>query len=209
MGRTLENKQAVVAGLKQDLSESQLAFVIEYQGLTVAEISDLRNRLRPTGTVCTVAKNTFMQRAIDGDENWAAMTEFLAGSSAFVLVKDDIGGAIKAYQDFQKATKKTELKGGVMEGRALNEAQLKAIGDLPSKEQLIAQIAGAINGVARMLAVSINEVPASLGRCIQAIADKEGGAAVEDAAADNAVVEDAAADNAVVEDAATTENAAE
>ena len=199
MGRTLENKQAVVAGLKQDLSESQLAFVIEYQGLTVAEISDLRNRLRPTGTVCTVAKNTFMQRAIDGDENWAAMTEFLAGSSAFVLVKDDIGGAIKAYQDFQKATKKTELKGGVMEGRALNEAQLKAIGDLPSKEQLIAQIAGAINGVARMLAVSINEVPASLGRCIQAIADKEGGAAVEDAAADNAVVEDAA----------TTENAAE
>lgn len=183
MGRTLENKQAVVAGLKQDLSESQLAFVIEYQGLTVAEITDLRNRLRPTGTVCTVAKNTFMQRAIDGEENWQAMSEFLKGSSAFVLVKDDIGGAIKAYQDFQKATKKTELKGGVMEGRALTEAQLKAIGDLPSKEQLIAQIAGAINGVARMLAVSINEVPASLGRCIKAISDKEGsGGAADDAA---------------------------
>ncbi len=182
MGRTLENKQAVVAGLKQDLSESQLAFVIEYQGLTVAEITDLRNRLRPTGTVCTVAKNTFMQRAIDGEENWQAMTEFLKGSSAFVLVKDDIGGAIKAYQDFQKATKKTELKGGVMEGRALTEAQLKAIGDLPSKEQLIAQIAGAINGVARMLAVGINEVPASLGRCIKAISDKEEGGAADDAA---------------------------
>jgi large subunit ribosomal protein L10 len=186
MGRTLENKQAVVAGLKQDLSESQLAFVIEYQGLTVAEISDLRNRLRPTGTVCTVAKNTFMQRAIDGEANWAAMSEFLKGSSAFVLVKDDIGGAIKAYQDFQKATKKTELKGGVMEGRALTEAQLKAIGDLPSKEQLIAQIAGAINGVARMLAVSINEVPASLGRCIQAIADKEEGGATAEVAEDAA-----------------------
>lgn len=186
MGRTLESKQQVVAGLKQDLSESQLAFVIAYQGLTVAEITDLRNRLRPTGTVCTVTKNTFMQRAIDGQENWQAMSEFLSGSSAFVLVKDDIGGAIKAYQEFQKVTKKTELKGGVMEGRALTEAQLKAIGDLPSKEQLIAQIAGAINGVARMLAVSINEVPASLGRCIQAIADKEeGGAAADDAAADN------------------------
>ncbi len=190
MGRTLENKQAVVAGLKQDLSESQLAFVIEYQGLTVAEITDLRNRLRPTGTICSVAKNTFMQRAIDGDANWAAMSEFLAGSSAFVLVKDDIGGAIKAYQDFQKATKKTELKGGVMEGRALNEAQLKAIGDLPSKDQLMAQIAGAINGVARMLAVGINEVPTSIGRCIQAIADKEGGAASDDAAADNAAAEE-------------------
>ena len=61
-------------------------------------------------------------------------------------------------------------------------SQLKAIGDLPSKEQLIAQIAGAINGVATKLAVSINEVPASLGRCIKAISDKEEGAS-DDAAA--------------------------
>lgn len=173
MGRTLENKQDVVADLKQTLSESQLAVVIDYQGLSVAEITDLRRRLRPTGTVCKVTKNTLMRRAIDGDDKWQPMTEFLAGSSAILLVKDDISGAIKAYQDFQKASKKTELRGGVMEGRALNGAQVKAIGDLPSKEQLIAQIAGAINAVATKLAVSINEVPASLGRSIQAIADKD------------------------------------
>jgi len=123
-----------------------------------------------------------MQRAIDGDDNWQPMTEFLTGSTAFMLVKEDIGGAIKAYQDFQKATKKTELKGGVMEGRALSEAQVKAIGDLPSKEQLIAQIAGAINAVATKLAVSINEVPASLGRTIKAISEKEEGASESDAA---------------------------
>ena len=182
MGRTLESKQEVIDGLKQTLSESQLAVVINYQGLTVAEITDLRKRLRPTGTVCKVTKNTLMQRAIDGDEKWEPMTEFLNGSTAFMLVKEDIGGAIKAYQDFQKATKKTELKGGVMEGRALSEAQVKAIGDLPSKEQLIAQIAGAINGVATKLAVSINEVPASLGRAIRAISDKEEGANESDAA---------------------------
>ncbi|HAA33399.1 MAG TPA: 50S ribosomal protein L10, partial [Cyanobacteria bacterium UBA8553] len=156
--------------------------VINYQGLTVAEITDLRRRLRPTGTVCKVTKNTLMQRAINGDEKWEPMTEFLSGSTAFMLVKEDIGGAIKAYQDFQKATKKTELKGGVMEGRALSEAQVKAIGDLPSKEQLIAQIAGAINAVATKLAVSINEVPASLGRSIKAISEKEEGAAGSDAA---------------------------
>jgi len=182
MGRTLESKQEIIAELKQNLSESQLAVVINYQGLTVAEISDLRKRLRPTGTVCKVAKNTLMQRAIDGDDNWQPMTEFLIGSTAFMLVKEDIGGAIKAYQDFQKATKKTELKGGVMEGRALSEAQVKAIGDLPSKEQLIAQIAGAINAVATKLAVSINEVPASLGRSIKAISEKEEGATESDAA---------------------------
>jgi large subunit ribosomal protein L10 len=182
MGRTLESKQAVVADLKQILSEAQLAVVINYEGLTVAEITDLRRRLRPTGTVCKVTKNTLMRLAIGEDAKWQPMTEFLSGSSAFMLVKDDISGAIKAYQDFQKASKKTELKGGVMEGRALNEDQVKAIGDLPSKEQLIAQIAGAINAVTTKVAVSINEVPASLGRCLQAIADKEQGTADSEAA---------------------------
>lgn len=183
MGRTLESKQEVVDGLKETLSDAQLALVINYQGLTVAEITDLRRRLRPTGTVCTVTKNTLMRRAIDGNDTWQPMTEFLAGSSAFLLVKDDISGAIKAYQDFQKATKKTELRGGVMEGRALDQAQVKAIGDLPSKEQLMGQIAGAINALATKIAVGINEVPASLGRSLKAVSEKEEGGASSDTAA--------------------------
>lgn len=182
MGRTLENKKAIVAELKEALDEAQLAFVVDYQGLTVAEIKDLRDRLRPTGTVCKVTKNTLMGLAIEGNDAWQPMSNFLAGSSAFMLVKEDIGGAIKAYQDFQKASKKTELRGGVMEGRALSEAEVKAIGDLPSKEELIAQIAGAINALATKIAVGINEVPASLGRTIQAISEKEEGASESDAA---------------------------
>lgn len=183
MGRTLEDKQAMVAELKQSLSESQLAMVIEYQGLSVAEITDLRRRLRPTGAVCKISKNTLMGIAIDGDRNWQPMTELLKGSSAFLLVKDDISGAIKAYQDFQKASKKTELRGGVMEGRVLKEADVKVLGDLPSKEQLMAQIAGALNALATKIAVGINEVPASVARGLQAVAQKEqGGNAESDAA---------------------------
>lgn len=177
MGRTFEDKKVMVEELKANLRNSQLAVVIDYKGLTVAEITDLRKRLLPTGTTCTVAKNTLMRIAIEGDENWQPMTEFLKGSSAFLLIKEDVGGALKAYQDFQKASKKTELRGGVMEGRALSNADVKAIADLPSKEQLMAQIAGAINGVATKLAVGINQVPASLARGIQAIADKEKDAA--------------------------------
>lgn len=182
MGRTLEDKQAIVAELKQTLSESQLALVIDYQGLTVAEITDLRRRLRPTGTVCKVTKNTLMGIAIDGQDNWQPMTELLQGSSAFLLVKDDFTGAIKAYQDFQKASKKTELRGGVMEGRLLKEDDVKALGDLPSKEQLMAQIAGALNALATKIAVGINEVPASLGRSLKAVSEKEQGSAESDAA---------------------------
>lgn len=175
MGRTVENKKAIVADLKETLSESTLALVIEYQGLTVAEMTDLRRRLRPTGTVCKVTKNTLMGIAIEGEEKWQPMSELLKGSSAFLLVKEDFSGAIKAYQDFQKTSKKTELRGGVMDGRLLKEPDVKVLGDLPSKEQLMAQIAGAINALATKIAVGINEVPSSLARALQAVADKEKG----------------------------------
>ena len=173
MGRTLEDKREIVADLKETLNQSQLAVVIDYKGLSVAEITDLRKRLFPTGAVCKVTKNTLMRIAIEGNETWEPMSKFLSESSAFLLIREDVGGALKAYQDFQKATKKSELRGGVMEGRALTEADVKAIADLPSKEQLIAQIAGAINGVATKLAVGIDQVPASLARAIQAVADKD------------------------------------
>lgn len=173
MGRKLEDKQAIVAELKETLSQAQLAVVINYKGLTVSEITDLRRRLLPTGSTCKVTKNTLMRIAIEGDSTWEPMTKFLSDSSAFLLIKDDVGGALKAYQDFQKVTKKSELRGGVMEGRALSDVDVKAIADLPSKEQLIAQIAGAINGVATKLAVGIDQVPASLARAIQAVADKD------------------------------------
>ncbi len=184
MGRTLEAKQAIVTELKETLNDVQLAIVIDFKGLTVSEITDLRNRLRPAGATCKVTKNTLMRIAVDGNHNWQPLTEFLTDSSAFLLVKDDISAAIKAYQDFQKATKKTELRGGVMEGQALNEVDIKAITELPSKEELMARLAGALNAVPTRLAVGINavptklavgikEVPGSLVRAIKAISEKE------------------------------------
>ncbi len=184
MGRTREGKNAIVADLKEALGDTQLAVVIDYQGLSVSEMGELRNRLRPIGATCKVTKNTLMRLAVENDENWQPMTQFLKGSSAFLLVKDDIGGAVRAYQGFKKDLKKTEFRGGVMQGQALNEEQVKAIADLPSKEELIAQVAGALNSIATKLAVGlnqvptsvargINEVPSSLGRVFQAVAQQK------------------------------------
>ncbi|MBC1222624.1 50S ribosomal protein L10 [Nostoc sp. UCD121] len=203
MGRTLENKKEIVADLKETLSESTLALVIDYQGLTVSEITDLRRRLRPSGTVCKVTKNTLMGIAIEGDEKWQPLSELLNGSSAFLLVKDDFSSAIKAYQEFQKVTKKTELRGGVLEGRLLKEPDVKVLGDLPSKEQLIAQIAGAINALATKIAVGINEVPGSLARALKAVADQEqSGGSTETAAVQDSSAETATEDNSSTEPAA-------
>lgn len=173
MGRTRNSKDAIITELKESLSESQMAIVIDYQGLSVAEITDLRRRLRPKGASCKVTKNTLMGIAVDGDAKWQPMEEFLKGSSAFLLVKDDFGGAIKAYQEFQKATKKSALRGGVLDGKALSEADVKAIADLPSKEQLMAQIAGALNALSTKIAVGVKEVPSSIARGLQAYADKD------------------------------------
>lgn len=184
MGRTLEDKKAIVTELKESLNDTQLTVVVDFKGLTVGEITDLRNRLRPVGATCKVTKNTLMRIAVDGDQSWQPLTEFLSDSSAFLLVKDDIRGAIKAYQDFQKATKKTQLRGGVMEGQAFGEADVKAITELPSKEELMARLAGALNAVPTRLAVGINavptklavgikEVPGSLVRAIKAVSEQE------------------------------------
>lgn len=177
MGRTRANKEEIVKDLKESLSETQLAFVIDYQGLSVAEITDLRNRLRPSGGSCKIAKNTLMHIAVDGDENWQAIQGFCQNSSAFLLAGEEVSGVVKAYKEFKKATKKTELRGGVMEGRALTKEEVEALGDLPSKEQLYAQIAGAINAVTTKIAVGIKEVPGSLARAIQAVSEQEGDAA--------------------------------
>ncbi|MDM7952346.1 MAG: 50S ribosomal protein L10 [Cyanobium sp. CZS 25K] len=167
MGRTLENKQQIVEELKGLLGEAELALVLDYKGLTIKEMTDLRTRLQASQGVCKVTKNTLMRRAIDGDSAWSDLDSLLTGTNAFVLVKGDVGGAVKALQSFQKDTKKSDVKGGLFEGKLLSPADIQAIGDLPSKEVLMAQIAGAINGLATKLAVGINEVPSGLARALK------------------------------------------
>jgi large subunit ribosomal protein L10 len=125
MGRTLENKQQIVGELKELLADAELALVLDFKGLSIKEMSDLRDRLRASDSVCKVTKNTLMRRAIDGDSNWAS------------------------------------------EGKLLSQDEIKAIADLPSKEQLMAQIAGAINAVATKVAVGINEVPSGMARALK------------------------------------------
>ncbi|WP_320675510.1 50S ribosomal protein L10 [Prochlorococcus sp. MIT 1300] len=172
MGRTLESKQEIVKELKSLLDDAEMALVLDYKGLTIKEMSDLRTRLQASNGLCKVAKNTLMRKAIDGNSAWSSLNSLLSGTNALVLVKGDVGGAVKAVQTFQKETKKSETKGGLFEGRLLSQDEIKAIAQLPSKEVLMAQIAGSINAVATKVAVGINEVPSGLARALQQHADK-------------------------------------
>jgi large subunit ribosomal protein L10 len=184
MGRTRDSKAEIITELKDLLGQSQLVLVIDYQGLSMAEITRLRDAMFPLGTVCKVTKNTLMRIAIAEQETWQPLDTFLKGSNAFLLIQDDMPSAIKAYQEFQKVSKKTELRGGVLEGRALNQDEVKALTELPTKDQLYARIAGGIkaiptklavgtNAVPTKLAVGIKEVPNKLVRAIKAVSEKD------------------------------------
>jgi len=167
MGRTLENKQQIVKEIKSLLSQSEMAVVLDYKGLTIKEMSDLRSRLQSKNGVCKVTKNSLMRRAIDGESNWSDLESLLTGTNAFVLIKEDVGGAVKAIRSFQQETKKSETKGALFEGKLLSESEIREIADLPSKEVLMAKIAGAINGLATKLAIGINEVPSGIARSLK------------------------------------------
>ena len=175
MGRSLESKQQIVEELKGLLDGTEMALVLDYKGLSIKEMTDLRIRLQASNGICKVTKNTLMRRAIDGNATWSELDSLLTGTNAFVLIRGDVGGAVKAVQSFQKDTKKSDVKGGLFEGKLLSQDDVKAIGELPSKEVLLAQIAGAINAVATQLAVGINEVPSGLARALKQHADGEGG----------------------------------
>lgn len=189
MGKqTLARKAEIIESVESLLDASQMVLVIDYKGMTVFELNEFRAQLREADSACMVVKNTLMRRAIADRPSWAGVSQFLAGPSAFVMIRGDIAKAVKIYQDFQKKAKKTEFRGAAIDGQALNIDQAKAIADLPPKEILLAQAAGALQSVATKLAVGlnavptqvvtgINEVPASLGRVLQAIASKEDQAA--------------------------------
>jgi large subunit ribosomal protein L10 len=132
MGRTLESKKQIVEEIKSLLGQSEMALVLDYQGLSIKEMSDLRTRLEASSGVCKVTKNTLMRKAIDGDKTWSSLESLLTGTNAFVLVKGDVGGALKAVQAFQKDTKKSQTKGGLFEGKLLSQNEIKAIASLPS-----------------------------------------------------------------------------
>ena len=167
MGRTLENKQQIVEEIKTLLNESEMAVVLDFKGLTIKEMSDLRAKLRSNSGICKVTKNSLMRRAIDGQSNWTDLESLLTGTNAFVLIKDDVGSAVKAIQTFQKETNKSETKGALFEGKLLSESEIKEIANLPSKEVLMAKIAGALNAVTSKIAIGINEVPSGLARSLK------------------------------------------
>lgn len=172
-------KAKKVETVKERLSKCQMIFAARSDGLTVAQISKLRNQLPPTTTVATV-KNTLMRRAI-ADSEWELAGEFISQPSMWFFVEDDFKGTVKAFESFTKELKREELKGGVFEGKACSTTEIQSIAALPSKIELITKVAVALKMVPTKLGKSINSVPTKVARSIKlAVADEKGGDAASE-----------------------------
>ena len=158
--------------IKGDLEGASAMWVVDYRGLTVADIQSLRRNVRDAGAVMKVYKNTIMHLALEQTDQ-PTLDDLLAGPSAFVFAGEDAAAAAKAVKDFAKGNDNLVIKGGLMDAVALSAAEVEAIASLPSREELIAQIAGAISGVARGLATAINGVPRGLAQATKAVADQK------------------------------------
>ena len=141
---TLNAKVAIVDEIKDLIDKSQSVVFVDYRGLTVSEVTELRNKMREAGVVYKVLKNTYVKRAADalGIEGVEA---YLEGPTAVAFGVEDAVSPAKILADFIKATKKTELKGGILEGKAIDVDTVKSLSEIPSRDELLAKMLCSLN----------------------------------------------------------------
>ena len=162
-----QNKIDAVAEITADMKGADIYFFVDYRGLTFAEATELRKRLRKVDTDLKVVKNTLGKRAAAA-AGVEGLDELLAGPTAIAYVHGDPAKTAKTIQDFIKEKKKSLIRGGKLQRSVLSAAEIEALASLPSREQLIAQVVGAIasplQGLANVLAGPIRGLVVVLGQ---------------------------------------------
>jgi large subunit ribosomal protein L10 len=167
-----DQKATAVAEIAEQIQESGAVFAIDYRGITVAQVAELRGKLRETDATFRVVKNTLTERAAD-QADAEALKSLLEGPTALTFVRGDAAAAAKVIADFQKSTggELLPFKGGIMDGDALDAAQITAISKLPSRQvlygQLVGMIASPITGLARSLNGLVGGLAIALGGVLE------------------------------------------
>mmetsp|Transcript_23401 Transcript_23401/g.38728 ORF Transcript_23401/g.38728 Transcript_23401/m.38728 type:complete len:213 (+) Transcript_23401:143-781(+) len=165
---SMEGKKTTVARMKGLLDTADMIFTVPAGGMTVQQTEGLRRSL-PAGTVAAVVKNKLMEKAVEGTD-YEAATSLLKGANMWFFIEEDIGSSIKAYNAFLKTEGFKEshpILGGVIEQTAYDSKGIEAIGKLPSKDELYAQIAGSIQAIPTKVARVIKAPNSKLARAIK------------------------------------------
>jgi large subunit ribosomal protein L10 len=160
----------VVEELGQIFESSGVVVVAHYQGLTVAEMQDLRARVRDAGGAVRVAKNRLAKIALEGTDV-AGISDLLTGMTVFAYSEDPVAAA-KAADEYAKANDKYVILGGAMGGTILDADGVKAVAKMPSREELIASIVGCIGAPASNIAGAIGAPASNIASILSTIEEK-------------------------------------
>jgi large subunit ribosomal protein L10 len=163
-------KEKVVEELGQIFESSGVVVVAHYVGLTVAEMQDLRAKARDAQASVRVAKNRLAKIALEG-KPIEAMGEYLTGMTVLTFSEDPVAAA-KVAEDFAKGNDKFVILGGAMDGNVLDRAGVTAVSKLPSRDELIASIAGCIGAPASNIAGAIGAPASNIASILSTIEDK-------------------------------------
>ena len=147
----------IVSQIKDKLSRAKSVVIVDYRGLTVSEVTELRNNMRAAGVEYKVLKNTMMSRACE-ELGITGVEEHLSGPSAFCFGYDDPVSAPKIMKEFAEKVNKTEIKGGIMDNAAIDNKVVEKLASTPSKEVLLTRLMWSITGSVRSLAIGLNAV---------------------------------------------------
>ena len=164
-------KEQLVAKLNAVFSETSVVVITRNLGLTVAQVNDLRGRMRGVGASYKVSKNKLARIALEGTD-YTAISDMLVGPVALATSTDPVAAA-KAAVDFAKTTDKFEIVGASMGTQMLDLNGVKALAALPSLDELRAKIIGLVNAPATKLAQLANAPAGKLARVFAAYGDSE------------------------------------
>lgn len=165
-------KVAVVEEVKGKLSNSDAAILTEYRGLGVKQLAELRSGLRDNGGEYKVYKNTLVRFAVR-DLDLTELEESLTGPTAIAFVKGDPVAVAKTLKEFAKANPALVVKGGVLGTKPLTAKDASALADLPSREVVLAQLAGLLAQPMQQFAGLLQALPRNMAYGLAALRDKK------------------------------------
>lgn len=197
-----DQKAVAIEEIATQIDESNAIFAVDYRGISVPQVAELRAKLRDADATFKVVKNSLTERAAD-QAGAETLKDYLAGPTALTFVRGDAATAAKAIADYARATQLLPFKGGVMDGATLDVEQLRSLSRLPSREvlygQLVGVVASPVGGLVRSLAALVGGLASALGQVQQKkesgeIPAGEAPAAAEVPAAEEAPAEEPAAE---------------
>ncbi|HET7628977.1 MAG TPA: 50S ribosomal protein L10 [Bacillales bacterium] len=155
--KVIEKKKQLVSEIAEKLRESKSTVVVDYRGLNVAEITELRKQLREAGIDFKVYKNSMVRRAT-AETELSGLDEQLVGPTAIAFSNEDVVAPAKIINNFAKDHKALEIKSGVIEGEVSSIEQIKELADLPSREGLLSMLCSVLQAPIRNFALATKAV---------------------------------------------------